>query len=173
MVRRALESPGHHPCRATPTVCYQTVGAEESEDVRTVPTTQTAGKHQQLPWEQSRWAAAWGWWAASSWPALNLLQIHPPQLEKPPEDPAHLLPSCLGCIWALPDRDPELLCLHCTPLAAEAEVRKCDPGCAGCCKPDLALLCNPHKDKIPSSPGENVRIFSEKTRALNLSWQLF
>lgn len=76
------------------------------------PTTQkTAGKHQELPCDQTRWAAAWGWWTASSWPALKLLQIHPPQLEMPPEDPAHLFPSCLGWILALPDKETLSTCV--------------------------------------------------------------
>lgn len=100
------------------------------------PATQTAGKHQELPCEQTRWAAVGGWWTASSWPALKLLQIHPPQLERPPEDAAHLSSSCLGWILtfcnkkAAPERPWALVsCLHWTPITAGPKIRKCYPTC--------------------------------------------
>lgn len=82
-----------------------------------LPAMQTAGSYHELPCDETRWAAVWVWWAASSWPALKLLQIHPPQLEKPLEDAAHLFNSCLGCSLTFsdkepaPKRNPEHLCL--------------------------------------------------------------
>lgn len=100
------------------------------------PTKQTAGKHHELPWDQTRWAALWVR-TVSSWPALKFLQIHPPQLERPLEDVEHSFNSCLGWILTFSDKESapkkpwELVSsLPWTPLAAEPKVRKCYPVCS-------------------------------------------
>lgn len=112
------------------------------------PTTQTAGKYHELPCDQTRWAAVWVWWTASSWPALKLLQIHPPQLERPLEDAAHLFNSCLGWILTFSDKEPApkrpwalVSSLHWTPLAAEPKIRKYYPICS-------ALALHSHTGKV-------------------------
>lgn len=96
------------------------------------PTTQTAGNYHELPCDQTRWAAVWISWTVSSWPALKLLQIHPPQLERALEDAAHLFNSCVGWILTFSDKEPApkrpwtlVSSLHWTPLAAEPKIRKC------------------------------------------------
>lgn len=119
-----------------PTILFQLFTNEQQEAKKVkmrelFPATQTAGKYQELPCEQTRWAAIWVWWTASSWPALKLLHIHPPQLERPPEDAAHLFNSCLGWVLTFSDKEPApkrprgfVSSLHWTPFTAEPKPKK-------------------------------------------------
>lgn len=144
------------------------------------PTTQTAGKYHELPCDQTRWAAVWVWWTASSWPALKLLQIHPPQLERSLEDAAHLFNSCLGWILTFSDKEPApkrpwalVSSLHWTPLVAEPKIRKYYPICS-------VLALHSHTDKAALSVTWSRHPFtavqpseSRKSNSSWLRWELY